>query len=863
MKPENAERSSALKRTSAFSLGLEPQALLLFLIALGPRLLDLGVFVVPDEPRWMNRSIDFLRAVLEGDFGNTIHATAPGLTPGGVPAKWLASLALLARYFVFGQGLDAPAVNAGLEGFLDWLQARPQNLMAILVYVRWPIVLVSALSVVLVYLLARKLYGHRAAFLGGLLLALDPFYIAHSRVLHTDALTAIFMTLSVLAFLLYLDGRRSYGWLLASGVAAGLSCSTKTGALFLAPLVGLWGMVACLLEARGLKGIEFKGFLRLALVLAGWGLAAALAFVLVWPAMWVDPLGTLYNTFARASHLVEAGQDQFFLGRVVTDPGPGFYPLVVLFRATPLTLLGLLAGIVAHKRRSGWKQSLWLWSYVVLFVVFLSLSPKKNDRYILPVFPALDILAAAGLWDLFRIASSRLNPIATEGTEFTEVKTKFLGVLCGSILVLQAGFALPHHPYYLTWFNPALGGMRSASRLLLVGWGEGLDQAAAYLNERQEARESRVLAWYAALGFDTMFQGECRELSPRRQPASDVWPWYQADYVVFYVNQVQRNLPDDKMVAFFRARQPEHTVRLKGQDYAWIYRVPHEVPDEVPEEIPMEVWPFQHPLAADFGEVVRLLGYEAEEPREEENGTLSLPLTLYWQNMGELDANYRLYLKVVNGVYHVWGGQEGYPLWDGFMTRDWPQGVVIRDERQLDILPGTPPGSYGVTVEWLAPYSGRTLPSDGNLLLGPFDLPLHRTSALDVEHRLEIDLGDRIRLLGYNVESGFRPGDGLHLTLFWQALREIDQDYTVFVHLADEQGNLWGQKDNQPVDGFYPTTEWVSGQFVRDQYDLFIAPNAPPGQYRIEVGMYLADSGRRLMVNGRDKVLLANIEVKP
>ncbi len=835
------------------------QALILFLVALGPRVLDLGVFVTPDEPRWMNRSIDFLRAVLEGDFGHTVHAIAPGLTPGGVPTKWLASLALLARYFVFRQGLDIPAQSAGLEGFLDWLPARPQNLMAILVYVRWPIALVSALGVVLIYLLARRLYGRRVAFLGGLLMALDPFYMAHSRLLHTDALATIFMTLSVLTFLLYLDGRRSYRWVIASGVAAGLSCSTKTGALFLAPLVGLWGVVDYTLEARESKRIEFRGILRLALIMAAWGLAAALTFVLLWPAMWVAPLDTLHNTFIRAGHLVEAGQDQFFLGRVVKDPGPGFYPLVLLFRATPLTLLGMAAGLVAYKRGAGRKQSLWLWSYVVLYVVFLSFSPKKNDRYILPLFPALDILAAVGLWNLFEVITSRFKLIATEGTEFTEVKAKSLRVLCGFILVLQAAFALPHHPYYLTWFNPALGGMRAASRLLLVGWGEGLEQAAAYLNEQEEGRAGRVLAWYAALGFSTMFQGECRELSPGRHPASDVWPWYQADYVVFYVNQVQRNLPDDKMVAFFRARQPEYAVRLKGQDYAWIYRVP--------DNAPMEVWPFQHPLAADFGGVVRLLGYEAEEPREDESGKLSLPLTLYWQNVGKLDANYRLYLKVVNGVYHVWGAQEGYPLWDGFMTSEWPPGAVIRDERQIDILPGTPPGAYGVTVEWLDPYSGRTLPSGENLVLGPFDLPLHRTSALDVEHQLEVNLGDRIRLLGYNIESGFRPGDGLHLTLFWQAVSEIDEDYTVFVHLVDGPGHLWGQKDNQPVDGFYPTTKWVSGQFVRDQYDLLISPDAPPGQYRIEVGMYRAHSGERLAVLNEDglavgdKVILPALEV--
>ena len=116
-------------------------------------------------------------------------------------------------------------------------------------------------------------------------------------------------------------------------------------------------------------------------------------------------------------------------------------------------------------------------------------------------------------------------------------------------------------------------------------------------------------------------------------------------------------------------------------------------------------------------------------------------------------------------------------------------------------------------------------------------------------------MGNKISLLGYNLESGFRPGDGIHLTLFWQTLEEMDQDYTVFTHLIDEKQDIWGQKDNQPVDGFYPTSQWEVDEIVRDQYDLFISPDAPPGEYRIEVGMYLVGTGERLETWGEGKRL--------
>jgi hypothetical protein len=154
--------------------------------------------------------------------------------------------------------------------------------------------------------------------------------------------------------------------------------------------------------------------------------------------------------------------------------------------------------------------------------------------------------------------------------------------------------------------------------------------------------------------------------------------------------------------------------------------------------------------------------------------------------------------------------------------------------------------------------------------MGPLEIPrgaLPSVEALGIEHPVEANLAGQVKLLGYNIESGFRPGDGIHLTLFWKALRKMEKDYTVFAHLVDEGGNIWGQKDNPPVDGFYPTTQWEEGEIVRDQYDLIISPEARPGDYWLEVGMYLAETGERLAIvdrNGNvvgDKVLLKEVKV--
>jgi hypothetical protein len=90
----------------------------------------------------------------------------------------------------------------------------------------------------------------------------------------------------------------------------------------------------------------------------------------------------------------------------------------------------------------------------------------------------------------------------------------------------------------------------------------------------------------------------------------------------------------------------------------------------------------------------------------------------------------------------------------------------------------------------------------------------------------------------------------------------MDESYTVFTHLLDENNRIWGQRDNMPRGGTLPTICWVKGEIIVDEYDIPIQPDAPPGQYIIEVGMYQVETGQRLPIinqNGQtidDRVVL-------
>jgi uncharacterized membrane protein len=133
--------------------------------------------------------------------------------------------------------------------------------------------------------------------------------------------------------------------------------------------------------------------------------------------------------------------------------------------------------------------------------------------------------------------------------------------------------------------------------------------------------------------------------------------------------------------------------------------------------------------------------------------------------------------------------------------------------------------------------------SKNNILL------FRKLPGLPMKHATEANFSGQIKLLGYTLEAEeIQPGDSVRLTLYWQALADMETSYTVFTHLIDENERIMGQKDNRPVSGLYPTTEWTPGERIVDRYEIATGPEIPPGEYSIEIGLYELDSGERLPV---------------
>jgi len=197
----------------------------------------------------------------------------------------------------------------------------------------------------------------------------------------------------------------------------------------------------------------------------------------------------------------------------------------------------------------------------------------------------------------------------------------------------------------------------------------------------------------------------------------------------------------------------------------------------------------------------------------------------------------------------------------------WEVSEVVRDWHDIHVPPDAPPGQYEILLEVLT--TGKTI---GEVSLGHLEIQgrPRQFAAPEIQQPLEARVGEGVLFLGYDIGSDeVRPGDALQLTLYWQARDEMQLSYTVFTHLLDAEEHVWGQTDSIPLRGEAPTTSWVSGEVIADRYDIIVAPDAPPGDYVFEIGMYDATTGRRLPVSADglraegDRLLLGEVKILP
>ncbi len=274
---------------------------------------------------------------------------------------------------------------------------------------------------------------------------------------------------------------------------------------------------------------------------------------------------------------------------------------------------------------------------------------------------------------------------------------------------------------------------------------------------------------------------------------------------------------------------------------------------------PIEELQFQHPVGVDL-DGLRLLGYSLTPELTRPGDTL--PFVLFWQAREKIGRDYLISLQLQDEDGQAWGEHRSRPLEGAYPTDRWDEGEIVRDQRDWVIPPDVPSGRHRLLVGLIDEASGEQVAQAD---LGKLTVEARKrvTTAPPIRYPLAVNFDHKAELLGYDLEeTNLKPGDTLHLTLYWRALAEMDKSYTVFTHLLDSDSHIRGQKDSVPGNGTLPTTSWVTGEIITDKYEIAVHSDAQPGRCVLEIGFYGADTGQRLPVVSQegqrldDRVLL-------
>jgi hypothetical protein len=222
-----------------------------------------------------------------------------------------------------------------------------------------------------------------------------------------------------------------------------------------------------------------------------------------------------------------------------------------------------------------------------------------------------------------------------------------------------------------------------------------------------------------------------------------------------------------------------------------------------------------------------------------------LYLTLFWRADDAPQHDQTVTLRLGAATLY-----EGAPVHDSYPTNRWTAGEIVADRYNPRLPREMPPGDQPLRVH----VAGAAVD------LGTVTVEATERSfePPPIAHPLSATLGGQIELLGYDLSARqATPGEALTLTLYWRALTEMDEDYTVLTHLVAPDGSMSGQKDSQPVGGAYPTSLWMAGEVVTDVYEIPVRADAAPGDHQLAVGMYVGETGARLPIAGsRDNTLV-------
>ncbi|MCB0181121.1 MAG: hypothetical protein KDI62_23045, partial [Anaerolineae bacterium] len=302
---------------------------------------------------------------------------------------------------------------------------------------------------------------------------------------------------------------------------------------------------------------------------------------------------------------------------------------------------------------------------------------------------------------------------------------------------------------------------------------------------------------------------------------------------------------------------------------------PVEIVSPEPGDAPLPAH-YKQPFTHDFNGEIELAGYDYSVSRVGQGKGFGIELL--WRAKHQPEDNYTLLVEAVDAGGSVLHAVEVQPVAGEAPTGSWAAGQFIRDQVNMVIPAGAPPGddALHVRLSWLRPDGSRLnlrrwqIPMGSSLELGSLDVVEkadRRFTPPPMTFTLDANFDNQAKLLGYNTSLLSQPnattdfqlnlldcrtqekGCQLSFEFYWQGISEMDRLYQVFAHVVNAEGEIVAQQDKVPgVRGKQPTTGWLPGEVVTDPLDIPLPSDLPPGRYTLRLGLYFPPDGPRLQI---------------
>lgn len=131
----------------------------------------------------------------------------------------------------------------------------------------------------------------------------------------------------------------------------------------------------------------------------------------------------------------------------------------------------------------------------------------------------------------------------------------------------------------------------------------------------------------------------------------------------------------------------------------------------------------------------------------------------------------------------------------------------------------------------------------------PISVQVDPTRQVSASPSLPVNFQGKIQLEGYEIaQSRVKRGNPLVLLLYWRAIGKIDEDYTIFLHLVDERGQIVSGYDGEARNGSSHTSQWRENDLVIDPHIFELSKDLTVGEYYLEIGLYYLPNQERLTI---------------